>query len=212
MKDLLKKDELPYAQITNDILNSKEISLKAKGLYAYMYSKPNQWNFTIKSMASQLKDGSDSIKSALQELKSFGWISYSKHQNGTGTYHIHIEPKVENPNEENPYKGKSTPISNKDIPIKKDNYKVDAETVYSHYIKLLKASSSKQRSINNIAKWLKEYNTDDLIKSIHNYNNVANRKFLKDCANFFGVSKESNGFFKDYLNIETNESAYGGWN
>lgn len=94
----------------------------------------------------------------------------------------------------------------------KTNNIADSEEVYSKYTELLKASSSKQRSINNISKWLKEYSKEDLINSIINYNNVANRQYLKDCANFFGVSKESNGFFKDYIKEEKSQNhAYGGW-
>jgi hypothetical protein len=105
-------------------------------------SKPNGWNFTIRSMAKQVKDGEDGIRSGLRELRQMGCIVYVKHQNGTGTYHLktvinsYEKPKREKPvkavqsqngetpGRENPLKGKSTRISNKEalvINIKDSN-------------------------------------------------------------------------------------------
>ena len=125
----LKKDKVPFTMVANAILTSKDISLKAKGLYSFMYSKPDGWNFTIRSMSKQLKEGVDSISSALNELKSEGVIEYEKHTNGSGTYHIAsdipgLKPNTGNPDEDkpntdkpdtdNPNVGKPIRISNTD--------------------------------------------------------------------------------------------------
>lgn len=85
----------------------------------------------------------------------------------------------------------------------------EALEIYKEYKKNIKASKSKQSALNNISKWLKEYKAEDLIKAISNYKFVADKqsdkKYIKECSNFFGVKNESNGFFKDY--IERNEIA-----
>lgn len=41
-----QKAETGFAQIKNEILEDKNLSWKAKGIYAYMFSKPNDWDFS----------------------------------------------------------------------------------------------------------------------------------------------------------------------
>ena len=132
MENNINKEKVPFTQIANEVLNSKLLTFKAKGIYSFMMSKPNGWNFTIRSMAKQVKDGEDGIRSGLRELREHGVIVYVKHTNGTGTYHLKAvissskKPKLEKPvkalqhqngeipRRENPLKGKSTRISNKE--------------------------------------------------------------------------------------------------
>jgi len=138
MRDTIKQEKLPYTQVVNEIIKDKTISLKAIGLFAFMSHKAQmkdvKWNFTIRSMAKQMKDGEDSIRSGLQELKKCGWITYTKHTNGTGEYLLKasIKPQQgnpdkaldnqnrENPRRETPMKGNPTPINKKDSFNKKD--------------------------------------------------------------------------------------------
>ncbi len=115
----IKKRDKGYTQVSNTLLMDKTISLKAKGLFAFMDSKPDGWNFTIRSMAEQLKEGEDSIKSAIKELKQAGYIRYHKQSDGHGIYELIDDPKVENPHVENPQKGKSPRISKKEPIVKK---------------------------------------------------------------------------------------------
>lgn len=134
MKQTIKRERSHFSQITNELLGDKNLSLKAKGLYAFMYSKDDEWNFTIKSMSKQLKEGVDSIQSGLRELKNNGWLKYTKKADGTGEYFLFIHPQKtegkipnrENPNQDNPNLGKSTRISNIDYTsnTKKINKKV----------------------------------------------------------------------------------------
>ena len=132
-----------FTQISNVLLNDKTLSLKAKGLYSFMYSKPNDWNFTIRSMSKQLKEGVDCIAATLKELKVSGWVHHRKDTNGTGEYLIghsslldiefkDVKSALETPsstphtgkpykpNTDKPYMGKSVPISNTDSYSKKD--------------------------------------------------------------------------------------------
>jgi len=129
LENNINKAIVPFTQIANAVLNCKKLSFKAKGIYSFMMSKPDNWNFTIRSMAKQVKDGEDGIRSGLKELRDQGAIVYVKHTNGTGTYHLQnvVEtPKREKPvkaiqhqngeipRREIPLKGKSTRISNKE--------------------------------------------------------------------------------------------------
>ncbi len=114
-----------FSTIPNELLNNARISLSAKGMYVFMRGKPAAWNFTIRSMAKQLKEGETAIGSALNELKDSGWISYTKHSNGKGVYHLfwsansNIDnPNQGNPNQGNPMKGKPQRISKKEPIVK----------------------------------------------------------------------------------------------
>lgn len=97
-----KKYKVNYSQITNDLLNDKNLSLKAKGLYSFMYSKPDDFNFTIRSLSKLLLEGQRAIMATLQELKDNGWITYSKHADGSGIYSLNENPNLQNSNLDNP--------------------------------------------------------------------------------------------------------------
>lgn len=57
----------------------KGISLKAIGLYAYIASCSDDWNFSIRGIAgTELKDGHDSIRSAVKELEDLGLLERRK--------------------------------------------------------------------------------------------------------------------------------------
>lgn len=118
----IKKYNSHFTTVSNTILRDSNLSFKAKGLFAYMYSMADGWNFTIKSIATQQRDGYDAVKSGIAELKQHGYIIYEKHSDGTGTYTLIDEPKVENPHVENPIMGKSTPIKKEQL-TKKNNGK-----------------------------------------------------------------------------------------
>lgn len=92
-----------FTQTPSKLACDKEISLAAKGLFAFMQDKPDNWNFTIKSMSKQLKEGESAIRSCLNQLKEFGWVSYEKHHDGTGTYSLNFIPVKSNPSDENPH-------------------------------------------------------------------------------------------------------------
>lgn len=125
MSNTITRESGNFSTIPNDLLNDSLISLAAKGLYVFMRGKPPLWNFTIRSMAKQLKEGETAIGSALNELKDSGWISYTKHSNGKGVYHLFWSanantenPNQENPNQGNPMKGKPQRISKKEPIVK----------------------------------------------------------------------------------------------
>lgn len=107
-----------YWVTPNHILNSKELSFKAKGIFWYIQSKPSTWNFSLEWMSSQSKDWIGAIWAWVKELEemwlleririknddwSWGWVAYRlKANSGKPT-----DGKSDN--------GKSPDISKKDL-------------------------------------------------------------------------------------------------
>ena len=139
-----------FTKIPNQLLNDPKLSWKAKGLFCHMASKPDNYNFTVKSLANQFSDGKSAVFAALTELKDRGWISYLKSTNGSGEYNLKtsinhafttksptksdLKPKSDNPDLGFPKFGKSESINKKDLLNNKDIYKGDFENERSVYI------------------------------------------------------------------------------
>lgn len=134
----LTKQNVPYGMVPNTLLNDNTISLKAKGLFAFMQSKPEGWNFSVDKIAFQCKEAKSSISEGLKELEILGYLVRKKQQTGNGfivDYHLYFDTNNEKPMSdfqsletqvleipmlENPSIGKSVNNSKKDI-SKKDN-------------------------------------------------------------------------------------------
>ena len=95
----LKKFTVNFGMTPIELLKDKNISMKAKGLFAFMQYKPDGWIFTIDSIADQVKEGRWMVYAALKELKDFGWVTYHKQNTGEGIYELHETPQ--NPNCDN---------------------------------------------------------------------------------------------------------------
>ena len=110
MKKTINKKE-NFTSIHNKLINDSRISLKAKGIMLYMLSKPENWKYYPKEIAKNSKDGLDSVYSGIKELIEAGYISRTRHSDGTIDYFVFEDveendiidfSKKENPNRENP--------------------------------------------------------------------------------------------------------------
>jgi hypothetical protein len=64
-----------FTTIPNHIINDKRLSFKAKGLFLYLISKPDGWNFSADRIKNDSKDGEDSVLSGLSELEKLGLLT-----------------------------------------------------------------------------------------------------------------------------------------
>ena len=103
-----------YTSMSNEHLQNKELSLKAKGLLSYMLSLPDDWNYSLEGLVSNCKESKTSIRSTLNELKQHGYLSVEKlYPNKTSSkkieyaYNIYEErglnPYIKNQDMDNPY-------------------------------------------------------------------------------------------------------------
>jgi hypothetical protein len=100
---------MSYTKVANQVLEDATLSLKAKGLFAYLVKLPKDWKIRIGEIAKHHKDGYDSVQSALNELRQAGYLerlgrSRDKGKVGDWDYRINtgLAPDREKPDKENP--------------------------------------------------------------------------------------------------------------
>lgn len=95
-----------FGVVPNDLLNNKQISFKAKGIYAYIQSKPDGWDFSIERISWDCNEGQSSVRSGIQELEKAGYLLRKMYKNHKGhnqyDYYLYDKPTYENPTLENP--------------------------------------------------------------------------------------------------------------
>lgn len=64
-----------YTQIDNRYLHDTRLSLKAIGLFTLILSLPESWEFSIAGIRTICKDGTSSVRAALNELEQFGYLT-----------------------------------------------------------------------------------------------------------------------------------------
>lgn len=69
-----------FTIIDNDVINDDRMHLKALGLFAYMWSKPDDWQFYVSEIASHFKDGESAVSSAMKELMTLGYLKRTQNR------------------------------------------------------------------------------------------------------------------------------------
>jgi len=120
MKSNIEKLKSSFTQIPNKLLHNNIVSLKAKGLFCYLQSRPDDWQFSSERMAKVVKEGIDSIQSGLRELEDNDYLTRTRLTSGRMIYELHL-PKKEKANTEGSRRGRPQYITNKDINTNKEH-------------------------------------------------------------------------------------------
>lgn len=73
-----------WVVIDNLPLTNPQLSLKAKGLLAYLLTRPNDWEIRMEHLIKQFSDGRDSIRTAIRELRKAGHLLLSPEKGKDG--------------------------------------------------------------------------------------------------------------------------------
>ncbi|MDG4946846.1 helix-turn-helix domain-containing protein [Weeksellaceae bacterium KMM 9713] len=69
-----KESTRGFTRVDNDYLHNPNLSIKAKGLFTFLLSLPDNFNPSISYIQTKMTDGYASIRATLNELIEFGYI------------------------------------------------------------------------------------------------------------------------------------------
>lgn len=132
-----------FTMIPNWLINNQNVSLKAKGLFIFLASKPNNFNFSAEGLSKLNKEGVTSIKNCLKELENNGLLTRKKIKDNNNRF-IGIEYILTDnpsngksdsgkPTDGKPNVGKPTNINNKDL-LNKDLLNKDNIIEYNNTV------------------------------------------------------------------------------
>lgn len=106
-----EKKETDYTMMDNTFLRDKELSAKAKGIFAYILSLPDSWKINMTEIQDHFTDWLDSIKAWIRELKKSWYLNQEQKRSESWVfwdciYFVIEKPKVEKPLADNPPAGK----------------------------------------------------------------------------------------------------------
>jgi hypothetical protein len=114
LNEVIRVQKLPrnFVMLDKGFLENPNLSWKAKGILAYLLSKPDNWKVIIGDIVKYSTDGKSSIYSGLAELKEHGYYVKTAVRSEDGRRIDHWESTVyELPQAVNPKNAGNTPSS-----------------------------------------------------------------------------------------------------
>lgn len=87
MVRLIKKEHGNYTNTDNQLVRDANLSWKARGIFNYLWSQANEWQFYVSEVAKHSKkDGESSLQSGLRELEELGYLKRVNRQTKSGKF------------------------------------------------------------------------------------------------------------------------------
>ena len=74
MNEFRNKIKDNYTTIPNELVNDSMMTWKAKGIFLYLASKPDNWHFSMEQISSMATDQMAALKSGIKELETLGYL------------------------------------------------------------------------------------------------------------------------------------------
>ena len=96
-----------FTTVDNTVLNDTNLSWKAKGLFVYLWSQSDEWDFYESEVVKHSTDKIASLKSGLKELEQQGYLKRQRKRDDKGhlkenEWILSDNPMLENPMLDNP--------------------------------------------------------------------------------------------------------------
>jgi hypothetical protein len=94
-----KNKENPFVMIDRRVIENPKLSWKAKGLLAYLLSRPDNWVVRFRDLVKRAPDKAHTVRAAMKELRAAGHVKVeAEREKGRvkqWVYTIHESPDVE---------------------------------------------------------------------------------------------------------------------
>ena len=102
-----KQYQKGFTTVDNVVLNDTSLSWKAKGLFVYLWSQSDEWDFYESEVVKHSTDKIASLKSGLKELEQQGYLKRQRKRDDKGhlkenEWILSDNPMLENPMLDNP--------------------------------------------------------------------------------------------------------------
>lgn len=185
MNKKIKIEKGNFTTLYNDILraeiNGEKLSLEAWGLYFFMMSLPEDWDFSIMGLTKVVNAGKNKIQRVLKDLENAGFIQRKQLNNGKfgkveyTLLHKPInpfpqKPPTENPHPQNQPQQSTKELNTKELNDKKNDKGQNAPKIENHF---LTNYLIQKNIVDALSVDIEKYN--DLFKNLdssYNYNDV----------------------------------------
>ena len=90
----VRKRPSNFVMLDKTFLEDERLSFKAKGILAYLLSKPDDWKVIVGNLVNSSKEGKAAVYAGLKELKEYGYYEKVPIRNEEGTRIIRWESTV----------------------------------------------------------------------------------------------------------------------
>lgn len=166
-----------FTILDNHFIQREDLSWKAKGIMAYIFSLPDDWNINLKEVMRHATEGEAAFRSGWKELTELGYVERKPVRDDTNKKITHwetliyenVDMKATEPHGENLH------VDNQDV----GNLHVDNRKLQSTY----STKDLNKQSTNNNSRNSKEYGDDspymDLAKRLFEHIKKRNSKQLE---------------------------------
>lgn len=148
MTKIIKDVKNHYVNIDQQLIRDESLSWKARGIFMYLWSQTDEWDFYAKEVAKHSTDGLDTLNSGLKELEQHGYLSRKRKRDKEGRlkgtdWILHEKPKKVSPKSKTPkpdFPTQDKPIQEKSIQENPDlsitdpkNYQLEELSTGSKY-------------------------------------------------------------------------------
>lgn len=81
----VRKAKKDYVVIVSQkLIRDDRLSWKARGIFAYLWSQADEWDFSLKEVSKHATDGINALRVGVNELEKFGYLTRKRKRNNRG--------------------------------------------------------------------------------------------------------------------------------
>ena len=203
-----------FTQVSNNLIDNRQLSLRAKGLFLVLYRLPDDWDFHFADIVKRSKEGEGATRTALRELEKSHYVKRTRMHDSHGymmnyAWNLDDEGRVDElladpPKCKNRQEGENADKSTMSPSLQESHHgELSTTNTYIHqylYIKLIHLCSSSSHVNENYPENLFTFSKIENCKALNLQTDVVTNS---DRINKSDVDPAAKGSNVDSLNTQT---------